>query len=57
MTQIEKNENKLQILKKEVKDMYFEDDYKFVNENESNSLQDDCLAALGVAMMMSQLSA
>ena len=38
--------------------MYFEDDYKFVNgENERNSLQDDCLAALGVAMMMSQLSA
>lgn len=37
--------------------MYFEDDYKFANENESTNLQDDCLAALGVAMMMSQLSA
>ena len=38
--------------------MYFEDDYKFVNdENSSNSLQDDCLAAMGVAMMFSQLNA
>ena len=37
--------------------MYFEEDYKFVNENEHNNLQDDYLAALGVAMMMSQLSA
>ena len=38
--------------------MYFEDDYKFVNEeSKNNNLQDDCLAALGVAMMMSQLSA
>ena len=37
--------------------MYFEDDYKFANENENNSLQDDCLAALGVAMMFSQLGA
>ena len=37
--------------------MYFEDDYKFDNVEQSNSLQDDCLAALGVAMMMSQLSA
>lgn len=45
-------------IEKEVKQMYFEEDYKLVNiENESNSLQDDCLAALGVAMMMSQLSA
>ena len=38
--------------------MYFEDDYKFANaESKNNSLQDDCLAALGVAMMMSQLGA
>ena len=37
--------------------MYFEEDYKFVNDERSNSLQDDCLAALGVAMMISQLGA
>ena len=37
--------------------MYFEDDYKFDSVEQSNSLHDDCLAALGVAMMMSQLSA
>ena len=37
--------------------MYFENEYKFANEEQSNSLQDDYLAALGVAMMMSQLCA
>ena len=37
--------------------MYFEEDYKFENEQKSNNLQDNCLAALGVAMMLSQLSA
>ena len=37
--------------------MYFEDEYKFANDEQSNSLQDDCLAAYGLAMMFSQLSA
>ena len=37
--------------------MYFEEDYKSANYEESNSLQNDCLAALGVAMMFSQLGA
>ena len=38
--------------------MYFEENYNVANvENRNNSLQDDCLAALGVAMMLSQLCA
>ena len=38
--------------------MYFEEGYNFDNvEQKNHSLQDDCLAAFGVALMMSQLSA
>ena len=38
--------------------MYFEEEYNFANNEErSNSLKDDVLAALGVAMMLSQLGA
>lgn len=39
-------------------DMYFEENYKVANDgNTVQSLQDDCLAAFGVAMMLSQLGA
>ena len=38
--------------------MYFEENYNVANcEKQNNNLQDDCLAALGVAMMLSQLAA
>ena len=38
--------------------MYFEENFNVANyEEQNNSLQDDCLAALGVAMMLSQLGA
>ena len=37
--------------------MYFEKEYKFDNVEQSNNLQDDCLAAFGVALMLTQLGA
>lgn len=37
--------------------MYIEEDFDVVCNERSNILQDDCLAALGVAMMITQLNA
>ena len=37
--------------------MYYEKDYSTEAGQQSHELKDDCLAVLGLAMMLSQLSA